>query len=119
MAHTITATNGAGSTSPTAIEGYTPSRQSRNLIHDLLDGSIGVSLIAPRPRSGQLRLLYRVQADAFSALDLLAEESTFTLASTDVPAVGMSFVIDGSVDLDLDATVGNWWVLVGYQEVTP
>lgn len=118
MPHTISAANGAGTTSPVLIDGYNPRRESRNKIHDLLDGSIGVSFIAPRPRSGTLRLLYTTEADAAAALSLHAQETSFTL-STDLPTVGMTYVLDGSLDVDLDAEQGHWWVEVGYQEVTP
>lgn len=117
MPHTITANNGAGSTVPTAIEGYNPSRESRNVIYDLLDGSIAVAYIPPRPRSGTLRMLYKNQSDAFTAYTLHASPTAFTLSSTDVPAMGMTYVLDGNLDIESDAEHGAWWVLVGYQEV--
>jgi hypothetical protein len=117
MAHTITANNGAGTITPVSVEGYTPSRQSRNIIHDLLDGSIGVSLITPRPRSGSLKLLFNTQADAFTALNLHGQETTFNYANTDFAAIGMKYVLDGSVDVDYNADLQVWWVTVGYQEV--
>lgn len=117
MTHSISANNGAGTVTPLLVSGYTPSRQSRNLVHDLLDGSLGVSFIPPRPRSGQLRLLFRTEDDAFEAFNLFGAATSFTYTNTDVPSVGMTFVLDGSVDLDLDALMGNWWVTVGFQEV--
>lgn len=118
MPYTITANNGAGSTSPEMLEGYTPSRQSRNVIHDLLDGSIGVSYIAPRPDSGSLRLLYTDKAAAFAAYNLHSQETAFTLSSDDFAEVGMVYALDGSVDFEARADVGQWWVIVGFQEVT-
>lgn len=116
MAHNISANNGAGSVSPVAIEGYAPSRESRNVIHDLLDGSLGVAYIAPRPRSGTLRMLFRDRTEAFFAYNLHAEETSFLLTS-DLTEIGMTYVLDGSIDMDLDAKTGLWWVSVGYQEV--
>lgn len=118
MAHTISATNGAGTVTPAAIEGYNPRRVSRNKIHDLLDGSIGVAYIAPRPRSGTLRMLFPTETDAFVAYNLHAIETSFQLASSDVSSIGMTYVLDGSLDIDLDSEQGLWWVEVGYQEVT-
>lgn len=118
MTHTISATNGAGTVTPSAIEGYNPSRVSRNKIHDLLDGSIGVSYVAPRPRSGTLRLLFPTQAEAFAAFNLHSVETSFQLTSTDVTGAGMVYVLDGSLDIDLDSEMGLWWVEVGFQEVT-
>ncbi|MGN7968027.1 hypothetical protein [Microbacterium sp. 22296] len=118
MPHTISASNNAGSVTPTLIDGYKPSRQSRNKIHDLLDGSIGVSYIAPRPRSGTLRLLFLTAATANAAYALHAQETSFTLTSTDVPSMGMRYVLDGSLDIELNPQLGHWWVLVGYQELS-
>lgn len=119
MTYSISASNGAGTSEPVGVEGYNPRRESRNKIHDLLDGSIGVSFIAPRPRSGALRLLYVTEATAAAALALHAQETSFTLTSSDVALMGMTYVLDGSLDLDLDAEHGLWWVEVGFQEVTP
>lgn len=118
MAHIISAANGAGSVSPVAIEGYKARRESRNRVHDLLDGSIGVSYIAPRPRSGTLRLLFLTAATAYAALALHAQETSFTLTSTDVPSMGMRYVLDGSLDVELNAELGHWWVEIGFQELT-
>ena len=118
MTHEISAANGAGSTSPLAVAGYDAARQSRNIIHDLLDGTIGVSFIAPRPRSGDLVTVYDDAAQAFAALDLYGEECAFTLASSDLTQLGMTFVVDGTIGVEQDrAHPGIWYVLVGYQEV--
>ncbi|GMM94760.1 hypothetical protein [Microbacterium sp. MTN4-26] len=118
MAHTISAANGSGTTSPLAIDGYAPSRTSRNVIHDLLDGSIGVSYIAPRPRSGTLRLTYRTLPEAFAAFTLHGEETSFTLTST-VSQVGMSYALDGELSMPtLDPRSGMYVIEVGYQELT-
>ncbi|WP_341941727.1 hypothetical protein [Microbacterium sp. LWH10-1.2] len=116
--HIITASNGAGSTSPEAVAGYDASRDSRNRIHDLLDGSIGVSYIAPRPRSGDLVTVYTNRVQAFAAYALYAEETSFTLTSSDVPELGMRFVLDGSLDIEQDDELTDvWYVRVGFQEV--
>lgn len=117
MTHIITANNGAGSTSPTAIEGYEPSRASRNIITDLLDGSLGVAFIPPRPRAGTLRLFYLNRADALESYELHAEPTSFTLTSS-VSDAGMTYALEGSLDWDQDVTTGEWWVLVGYQELS-
>lgn len=121
MTSTITASNSAGTTSPTLVLGYETTRESRNVVHDLIGGGIAVALIAPRPRSGELRLFYPVEADAWAALALHAEETTFALTDTDRPAVGMTYAVgDGGVRLGLDETTRNHWVVtVSYQEVTP
>jgi hypothetical protein len=118
MSTVITATTSSETTTPLIVHGYQTERQSQNIIHDLISGGIAVTLIAPRPRSGRLELVYEQEADAYAALEMHAAEDTFTLADDDVPSVNMSYVIDGSVSLTLDDETRSLWVLtVGYQEV--
>jgi hypothetical protein len=121
MSVTITAANGAGSTTPiTVLSPYETTRNSRNIVHDLVGGGIAVSLVAPRPRSGTLQLLYDDEVDANAALTLHAEETTFTLSETSVPSVSMQYVVEGDVRLALeDSTLLVWILNVGYQEVSP
>lgn len=118
MTHTITATNGAGSTTPLAVAGYDAARESRNIVHDLLDGSIGVSFIAPRPRSGTLVTVYSDRAEAFAAYALYAQETTFTYVSSDLTELSMTFVLDGSLSIEQDDELTDvWYVNVSFQEV--
>ena len=117
--HLITATNGAGVTEPLAVAGYRTARASRNIIHDLLDGSIGVSFIPPRPRADTLVTVYTDRAAAFAAYALYAEPTTFIYQSADLPNLDMTFVLDSRLEIEQDnAQVGVWYVHVGYQEVT-
>lgn len=122
MTTTITADDASGTTTPLLVLGYDTARQSRNIVHDLIGGGIAVALIAPRPRSGVLELLYSVEADAWAALALHARETTFTLVDTDVPDVNMSYLLNGTADLglSLDQDTRKVWVLaVPYQEIVP
>jgi hypothetical protein len=123
MTTTITANDSTGdSTTPELVTGYQTARASRNVVHDLIGGGIAVSLIAPRPRAGQLELLYPLEADGWAALALHARETSFDLVDDDVPDVSMSYVVDGSADLQLtldDDTRRVWLLAVPYQEVTP
>ena len=121
MTATITATNGAGTTSPLSVlSPYSAEWASRNIVHDLIGGGIAVSLIAPRPRNGVLELLYAAEADAVHAVTLHREETTFLLTEDDAPSVGMTYVLDGSLGYRLDeGTLILWIVTLGYQEVTP
>lgn len=119
MTSSIIANNGAGSTAPTLILGYETGRESRNVVHDLIGGGIAVALVAPRPRSGDLRLFYPAEADAWAALALHSHESTFSLTDSDRPGVGMTYVANGRIALALDdQTRTRWVVTVPYQEVT-
>lgn len=117
--HLITANNGAGSTSPLAVAGPSEaSRRSRNVIHDLLDGSVGTSFVAPRPRSGDMVTVYTDRVEAFAAFELLAEESSFKYTNAAMPELNMTFVLDGSLDIKQDDDRPDiWYVRVGFQEV--
>lgn len=118
--NTITVQDGtAASTTPDLVLGYETARSTRTIVHDTLDGGIAVSLIAPRPRAGTLRLFYKDQADAFAALELHARLSTFALVSTERPLINMVYTVAGSdARLQLDPqTRGRWTVDVPYQEV--
>ncbi|WP_262002229.1 hypothetical protein [Microbacterium sp. Mcb102] len=105
-------------TRPLAVAGYAADLQSRNEFHDLLDGSIGVSYVPPRPRSGTLVTVYDDREAAFAAVAMYRAGKTFRYASTDLAELGMDFALDGvlSVEQDRDDT-DVWYVLVGYQEV--
>jgi hypothetical protein len=114
----ITANDGGGTTTPELILGYQASRESRNVVHDLIGGGIAITLVEPRPRSGVLRLFYQVEADAFAALALHTRETTFFLSSDDRPHINMTYVLDGAGDIELDEdTKDKWIVPIGFQEV--
>lgn len=118
MATFLTARNGAGSTAPVVIDGYETSRESRNVVHDLIGGGIAVTLILPRPRSGELTLRYTSETQAWGALALLSNESAYTLTDSDRPGIGMTFVVNGDVALSLDEdTRDTWTVQVPFQEI--
>lgn len=119
MASLITANDGVtASISPALVLGYQTARESQNIVHDLIGGGIAVTMIRPRPRSGTLELFFLTEADGFAALTSHGAETTFTLSDSDRPSVGMTYVTDGAIDLELDEATRTRWVLrVGYQEV--
>ena len=105
-------------TRPLAVAGYAADRESRNVIHDLLDGSIGVSFVPPRPRSGTLVTVYDSRAEAFAALAMYGAGKVFRYSNLDLPELGMDFALDGRLGVEQDeGDVDVWYVLVGYQEV--
>lgn len=107
-----------GTTIPTLVLGYETSMESRNIIHDLIDGGIAASLIAPRPRSGDLRLFYPAEADAWASFGLHSLKTTFTLTEASRPSIGMTYVVSGALRLELDDQTRDVWVVtVPYQEV--
>ncbi|WP_433586364.1 hypothetical protein [Microbacterium hydrocarbonoxydans] len=119
MASLITVNDGTGATSsPALVLGYKTSRQSQNIVHDIIGGGIAVTLIRPRPRAGTLELFYLTEAAAFDALAKHARESTFTLTDTERPSVNMTYATEGAIDLALDDQGRKRWIVsVGYQEV--
>ena len=121
MSATVTATNGAGAvTALSTLSPYATGRDSRNVVHDLIGGGIAVSLVPPRPRSGELALLFPDEASSTRCVDLHAIPTTFELVDTDEPSVGMIYVVDGRVTAELDeGTLEVWIVTVSYQEVMP
>lgn len=121
MSATISAGNGAGTTSPlTILSPWETAWRSRNVIHDLVGGGIAVSLVTPRPRNGSMDLLYDTEAAAFAAAELHLQETTFTLTETDPASVSMTYVVDGDIRVRLDeSSLLAWVVTVSYQEVIP
>lgn len=119
MATLITANDGtADTTAPDALRGYKATRESQNVIHDIIGGGIAVTLVRPRPRSGDLVFVYELEADAAAALALLSRETTFSLTNTDRASVAMDFVTKGVLSIDLDeGTLAFWAVTFGYQEI--
>lgn len=119
MTTTITAAGSGDTTSPLLILGYDAARGSRNQTRDLISGGIAVVLISPRPRSGTLEFLYEGEADAFAAVALHSEETSFTLESDDRVSVGMTYVLgDGDVTISLDDETRDAWVVsVPFQEI--
>lgn len=119
MSTLITANDGtSATTSPALVLGYETSRESQNVVHDIIGGGIAVTLVRPRPRAGTLELFYLTEEDAFDSLALHSRETTFSITDTDRPRVDMTYVTEGSMDLALDEEGRVRWVLsVGYREV--
>lgn len=116
MTHTIIATNGAGSASPIAVEGYNLSLESRSIFHDTLDGGIGFSYIPPRPASGTITLVFTSRVSAYDALNLHKAAPLFTWTSSDVPEASMTYAVDGNVTIT--PGVGVWRVQVDCRTIS-
>lgn len=116
-----TITSDAGSTSPTLVLGYETTLAAQTIVHDLIGGGIGITLIRPRPRSGTLELFYLTEDDAKYSADLHTDELVYTLTTDDLDSIEMTYVVAGAgIGLRLDSvTRRRWIVTVSYQEVTP
>lgn len=119
MTTTITAQDGTGATTtPRLVMSYEASNETRNQVHDTLDGGILVALYPARPRSGTLHLFYLTEADADAARVMHTRETSFTLSSTERPSINMAYVVVGSARIVLDPdTRQRWTVDVGFQEI--
>lgn len=63
-------------------------------------------------------MLYLTADEAFDALDMHALPTTFSLVSEAIPALDMTYVVDGDVEVTQHDTFRNRWTLVvDFQEV--
>lgn len=93
MSATFTVT-GVGSWSPLLIIGDDLSRESRTVIHDLLNSSTpAVSFLPTLHRSGTFDLLVENATSAASARALFSSNAPVTLVDTDRPDRSMRFVV--------------------------
>lgn len=118
---TITAQDGTGaSTTPVAVDGFEADAQSGNVISELLNGEIAVTLYGDRDRTGKLKLVYDDDTAAEAARALLARPTWFVLTVPERPVIAFAFVRAGAITTALHDEVRNLWTFsVGFQEVTP
>lgn len=117
MATTIS--DGTTTLTATVMDGYSATRRSRNVVRAILGSNApAVSLRDAALRSGSHRLVFASQSVAAAALAMLSTGAELTLADTNHPAVGMTFVVpgDGDVTIELDDTRRAWIVEFEYQE---
>lgn len=114
-----TLNNGTDTITPTLVTGFQATNSSRTIIHPIILGGIDVSILDDDPRAGSLELFFDTEADAEAARVLLAVAAVWTLTDPDVAAVGMTFVREGSMRIQLNPETRTRWTLdVGFQEVS-
>lgn len=118
---TITAQDGTGDwTTPRVLDGFGGEAASANIVSDLLNGEIAVTLLGDKLRTGTLHLVYDDDALASAARVLLGRATWFTLTAPERPAVALTFVREGTLGVALHDEVRDVWVFdVGFQEVRP
>ena len=116
---TITAQDGTGDAfTPNIVEGFDPTADSQNVIHQLIGGGIAVTLVGDQLRKGQFRFIFTTDAAAEAAREILGRPTSFTMSSLERPAVNMSFVRDGMMSPAMKSGMLNVWSFsVGYQEI--
>lgn len=120
---TSTITHIGGTITPTLIDGYEADREARNIVHDIVNRSDpDVTFRAPGLRRGAFKCVFANQLDAVAAFGALSIPQAFTVADTDVPSIGMTFVVpDGqNIRIALDNTTRRTWIItVPFAEVLP
>lgn len=117
----ITAQDGTGdSTTPVTVEAWEPDAESANVVHEMVDGSIAVTLLGDRPRAGTLSLVYDDDTTAEAARQLLGRATAFALTESARPVMNMTFVRVGRMSPAMhDELEGVWVFGVGFQEIIP
>lgn len=113
---TISSSTGSNTT-PDLILGYSTSRESGTIVHEIIGGGIAVTLSGAAPRSGILQLLYLSESDAFAALEMHSVPATFELSDVDRSPVSMTYVAAGPISLTLSEDRERFEVSISYQEV--
>lgn len=122
MTVTITRLSDGATTAPTMIVlPYEVTDESRNIETDLLSGDMAITLVAPRPGTGDLTLLYPDEASARAGQALHRGRSAFTLVDTENPTANMTYALGRSgTRLAVDTeTQDDWSLVVSYREVEP
>lgn len=118
MTHIIQATDGSGATQPLAVAGYSARRGARTVVHDTLDGDIGVVYQTARRRAGTLALVYEDADAALSAQALLSRACPYLYTTDTIGGLGMRFAVHGDVGIEQDDENSDiWYVDVDFQEV--
>lgn len=117
MATTIT--TGDTTITPTLVTGWEASQDSRNIIHTIIGRSTpDVTLKPASLRTGTLEMLFENATDADEARTVHMDAAVFTLTSSELSQVNMSYVVAGSISSVLeDETRRLWTLAVDFQEV--
>lgn len=116
MATTLTR---AGVTiTPTAILGYSSSRDTGNVLHDVLGrADFDVTFGPAGLRALTLKFLFPTLTAALTAEQLHTSVGKIILADSDLPLVNMTYVPSGRIGVELDDESQKWFLVVDVQEV--
>ncbi len=116
---TTIAKTGFTTVTPIALDGFESTRQTGNVLHDILGRpDYDVTFAAAGLRSGTLKFWFDTYAKALACEALYAAVGFETLADSDVPGVGMKHVASGAITVSLeDENRSYWTVAVDFQEI--
>ncbi|HEY4267087.1 MAG TPA: hypothetical protein VGM94_02735 [Galbitalea sp.] len=113
---TLSLSNGTVTHHPVLRVGHESTNDSRNILHDHLDGSIGVSLRPDLPRAGTEQYLFDDVAAAEAARADLAAAGVWTFTD-DYAELSFNFVREGALVVTQSESRATWTVSIGYREV--
>lgn len=115
-----TITDGVTIITPAVVDGFEASAENRNVVHRIIGRATDdVSVVAAGPSSGASTVVAASKADAWSLYNMLRSPGVFEFASSEIPELDMTFVVDDDPTIRLDDTRVVWIVEFGYREVTP
>lgn len=119
---TTTIAHSAGTITPSSMPTLLTTSTANTLVHDILNrADPDVTLRVAGLRRGSWQLVFDDETAALSAFEVLRVPQVLTLSNTDVPAIGMAFVVaDGDIALELDPNTKAFWTIeVPFVEVSP
>jgi hypothetical protein len=116
---TTTLTKSTTVITPLQVLGYSSTRVSKNILHNILGRSdVDVTFNAAGLRSGTLSLLFSNYVAAQACEAIYASTGAITLADTTNTTLGMKHVSSGNIVVTLDDESRLYWtVAVDFQEV--
>lgn len=112
---TITGTGGTHT--PTLFLAYSTTRQSGNVVDDLLDSGLSLQLRPAGSRTGRFEALFTSLSNAVSLEADLALAQVLTLVEPDATALNMDFVCSGRINVDVQQSRKTWVVSWDFREV--
>lgn len=111
---------GTRSVIPELVDGYTHSRDGRHVFNTVPNTARSVAVVFPASlRNGTMTAVFGSYAEAAELDAMLAGTSPLTFADSDVPAIGMVFLLNGRCSVGQSAARGAWTVTFDFQEVAP
>jgi hypothetical protein len=112
-------TKGIATFTTTSQIGWDTTRESRTLVHAILDGPDAVTLRSADARTGSMTLLFDT-ADEAGAVDVAhIAPAVWTLTDADMPGNTMRYVLAPGTGPRVRYDQGKWAVDVAFREVLP
>ncbi len=114
MSTTITRASDSATSAPDLIVGWSDAYDSDTEVTGLIGGSVAVSVLGARPRSGTMKLLYSTGSAANTARTFFsasAANAGFALASTDLAMVNISSYVILRTQWTLDPETRVAWTV--------